>query len=391
MTSAIRKLFSRDDYASITRYFAPLRADVVYADPSGWLDTICSVADTIIQPKLTTSELAHYCLDHGEALATQKNIIANAISHWERRDVATSEFTLFHSVSAATLAVLLFLKERGIKTLIMETPAYIITIEQATAIGIKVVLLPSYEEDGFAVDWMTALRRRRNPAALWLTQPRMSLGFNQYPEEIMLLTQELGNEEFLIIDEATEQMFPSQLRDVSLQSSRIIRLRGMLKAIGLNGLRLAFVLHHKEWRRSFESVQELVGNSLDAFSLRVAADIAQISGRLEQLLMAANNQVVTLRKKAEILAHGSGIGISRLINGYIGCASVDLRGLKGGYADKRRKLLKFCKTRKMPVLLGRNMRFAVDHTREHVRLNYFSREQHITRAVKVLSDFMTES
>jgi hypothetical protein len=133
-----------------------------------------------------------------------------------------------------------------------------------------------------------------------------------------------------------------------------------------------------------------VGSSLDVFSLQSAVAIAAAEGRLRQLLNVANGQVVKLRERAENLSYGTGVTVSHLVNGYIGCASVDFRGMRGSYAEKRRKLLRFCRSRKMPVLLGRNMRFAVDHDREHIRLNYFSQSYHITRAVKVLADFLEE-
>jgi histidinol-phosphate/aromatic aminotransferase/cobyric acid decarboxylase-like protein len=393
MSVAHRTIFPKDDYTRIARFFAPLREGLVYADPSGWLDTVCNVADSITQPHITANGLARYCLDHGESLGAPKQIIANALSAWEGREIPRSEFTLFHSVSSATLGVLMFLKERGVNTLIMETPAYIVTIEQAFTLGFKVVLLPSYEEDNFSINWPKALGRRPTQSALWLTQPRMSLGYNQAPEEILRLSEELSPGEFMIIDEATEQIYPSHLREIAFapQSHKVIRIRGLLKAVGLNGLRLAFVLHGATLRPSFEAVQETVGSSLDIFSLQSAVSIAAAEGRLRQVLNAANSQVVELRERAEALSYGTGVRVSHLVNGYIGCASVDFRGMSGNYAEKRKRLLKFCRTRKMPVLLGRNMRFAFDCNREHIRLNYFLQSHHITRAVKVLADFVEES
>jgi hypothetical protein len=213
MSTTRRTFFPKDDYTRVARFFAPLRTGLVYADPSGWLDTFSSVADNIIQPHLTVNDLARYCIDHGESLAAPKQTIANALSSWESRTVCRSEFTLFHSVSSATLGVLMFLKERGVNTLIMETPAYIITIEQAWVLGINVILLPSYQEEGFSINWSRVLSRRRTRSAIWLTQPRMSLGYNQSPEEVLRLSEELDPEEFMIIDEATEQMYPSHLRE----------------------------------------------------------------------------------------------------------------------------------------------------------------------------------
>jgi len=57
------------------------------------------------------------------------------------------------------------------------------------------------------------LQRRLHPVVYWLTQPRMSLGFDQDVTHVEKLLAHLSPRDFLVIDEATEQRCPSVLHD----------------------------------------------------------------------------------------------------------------------------------------------------------------------------------
>jgi aspartate/methionine/tyrosine aminotransferase len=196
----------------------------------------------------------------------------------------------------------------------------------------------------------------------------------------------LSPHDFLIIDEATEQRHPSVLCNLP-EDVRVIRIRGLLKPMGLNGLRLACVLHPSDLRVPLENAHNVIGSSLDLFSLQTAAELSQKKDIFFKMLSVANTQVTELRKKAEFLALGSGLRLSRLVNGYMGSAFIPFKGGKRKYRENRTRLLEYCRSQRIPVILGSSMLYAFDPDWEQVRLNYFSREHHVLRAVEALTAF----
>jgi len=136
-----------------------------------------------------------------------------------------------------------------------------------------------------------------------------------------------------------------------------------------------------------ENAQDVIGASLDLYSLQMAAELSRKKELFFKMLSVANAQVTELRRKADFLAFGSEIRLSRLMNGYMGCVFVPFKGGKRKYKENRLRLLDFCRSRRMPVILGSNMLFAFDPEWEQIRLNYFSREHHILRAIEVLTAF----
>ena len=107
-----------------------------------------------------------------------------------------------------------------------------------------------------------------------------------------------------MVDEATEQHCPALLSDLSSEdrSDRVLRVRGILKPLGLNGLRLACVIHSSGLRGRLESAQEILGSSIDLYSLNMAAEISQRKDLFFTMLSVANTQVTSLRQRAELMA-----------------------------------------------------------------------------------------
>jgi hypothetical protein len=217
----------------------------------------------------------------------------------------------------------------------------------------------------------------------------MSLGLDQEEASVRELLNGLASEEYLVVDEATEQKCPSVLSALceTYNSERLLRIRGLLKPLGLNGLRLAGVLHHSSLRESLENAQDVTGASLDLYSLAMGAELGRRKKLFFSMLSVANKQVTTLRRKAELLTSGSGVVLSRLVNGYMGSAFVPFRGGTRRYRQNRNELIAYCRECRMPVILGASMFYAFDPEWEQVRLNYFNREHHILRAAEVLSAF----
>jgi histidinol-phosphate/aromatic aminotransferase/cobyric acid decarboxylase-like protein len=384
------QIFRANDFDSVYyQFFEQVWASGhVYADPSGWRDTESPAASLLPATKIEPSDLGRYYLDEDTTLGHLKEQILQLLGVWEMRTIRWEEATLYNSASTATAAVLVALKCLGVRTILFETPAYSVTVNQAKHFSCKVVLCPTYYADGFAIGDL-AIPATERPVALWLTQPRMSLGFNQDLALVERLRLKLSPHDFLVIDEATEQFCPSVLHELSraLVLPRVLRIRGILKPMGLNGLRLACVLHDTALRESLETAQNVIGASLDLYSLQVAADLAARSDLFLSMLAVANAQVTKLRRRAEFLSLGSQIRVSHLVNGYMGSIFVPFSGGRMKYRRNRARLLEYCLSRRMPVILGSSMLYAFDPDWEQIRLNYFSREQHILRAIETLAAF----
>jgi hypothetical protein len=99
--------------------------------------------------------------------------------------------------------------------------------------------------------------------------------------------------------------------------------------------------------------------------------------------------VVALCAAAEKMTMNSAVAINPLVNGYLGSAIVNLSGLGKKQAVRRHRFLLKCKQYGMPVIIGPSMHFASDPPNEAVRLNFFSRREHILRSVAALAEIAT--
>jgi len=379
-----RRLFADDDYTAIVaKYFADLRqAGLVDADPSGWLFTYSEAEPWVVRPKVKARDIARYYIDEREALGVDKEKICALISAWEKRPVSANTVTVCPSGGCASLITLAALKAAGVRRILFETPAYFGTIEQAVELGLKFELVPTYARDGFELPKLASIWRDQSSTALWVTQPRASLGFNQSLAAFENFLR-AHRRHYLVIDEATDQSFPAHLGSLSqnFSKSNLVRLRSFTKGMGLNGFRLAAVIHPAALRAQLVGSVEALGGSLDVHSLKAVAAMADDIPRLKSMLAAANGQVVDLRAKAERLVAGSPLRINHLVNGYIGSLLADLSLLGKNHRSARRRLLEGCREVRTPVMLGATMYLAADPPTEAIRLNFFSHPEHVTRGI----------
>jgi histidinol-phosphate/aromatic aminotransferase/cobyric acid decarboxylase-like protein len=370
----MRSVFARNDYNFLyARYFDDLATSgTVVADPSGWArpETEASID---LSPEKASNALSDYLIDNRKLIAPQKNVLLTLLGQWDLCQYEFSEVTITPSISAASLAVLLLLRNRGIKTVFFETPAYYATIDQATSISLQAVKIPSYHEQSYDWDLTILDQRRRNAIAVWLTQPRFALGQNQSLQRASSILSFLKSRDFLVIDETADQMWPTVLSTLraGAQNPRLIKIRGFMKPLGLNALRMAFVIHGAQWRPLLQEFQWTVGAALDHYSLAAAVQIATAPLLFSSMLSASRARITSLRRRLGTLTVGSLISLSEMENGYLGSAFLDWNDLPGTYATKRRMLLEACRSMKMPVTLSSAMLFAHDTHRERVRINYF--------------------
>src|SRR5262245_36381353 len=128
-------MFDRNDYNDLFKeYFEALvLKGVISADPSGWARPESEVKLRVRMPNSGTP-LSHYLIDNRMLIAQDKEQILDLLSAWDGRAFAFDEATIMPSISAASLTVLLLLREEGVESILFETPAYYATIDQAKSV-----------------------------------------------------------------------------------------------------------------------------------------------------------------------------------------------------------------------------------------------------------------
>lgn len=304
------------------------------------------------------------------------------LSVWEDSAVGIDEFTLCPSGALASLITLGTIRAHGVDTIVFETPCYFGTVEQAEELGFRIELIPTYRAEDYVLKNPAKRLRLPGRRALWLTQPRVALGWDQTVRALQDTLQSL-DDNFLIIDEVTDQSFPAHLRSLrrDFPTANIIRIRSFTKPMGLNGFRLSAIMHPERLRKSVTDALELFGGTLDAHSVLAVNALADDVDTLERMLKAVNGQVNTLRIKAERLSRGSPVIVNRLVNGYIGSMIVDLSSLGRNGVTRRRRFLENCERLRTPVILGPSFYLAKDPPLEGVRLNFFQHSDQVLRGV----------
>mgnify|MGYP001762481742 CR=1 len=381
--------YAPDDYEHVNAtYFSEiLRNKSWKALPAGWLNPHSVAADQFVMQPSKIDDSIRYALDEDYSLGDQKAAILQILSTWENNDVSWNEVTICPSVSTANLVVLAALKARGIDTVIFETPAYYATLMQATMLGFCVKKIPCLPDNDFeiSIDDLKSLCTL-SPFAVWMTQPRFGIGKNQCREHVRNIAEIMRPSDVLIFDEASEQLYPSVLSNLEIIGCNVIRTRSLLKGLGLNGLRTAVILHPSEWRAEMEIQLEPSGASLDRFSLRNVASLAENSMLLPALLATANSQATGFRKELDLMTLGTWIKPTTLVNGYMGSLILDFNKLPGNYLQKREALLNYCKSQKMPVVLRASIGFPYDESWEAIRINYFTSRENVMTSAQILID-----
>lgn len=388
--------YAKDDYEDVNAEFFNdiLRTKTWSSLPAGWHNPKSIAAETFQLQQASFGDGLQYALDESFALGDLKEAILNVLGRWEARALAWEELTVCPSVSTANLVVLSALKARGYRHICFESPAYFATPVQAEMLGFEVQRASGTRANDFDIPVSTFVESFSGTRkALWLTQPRFGLGTNQDLTKLRELASRLSPDDVIVFDEAAEQMHPSVLSALGPTSCAVLRTRGLMKGIGLNGMRLAAILHPDDWRDVLELMLEPCGASLDRFSLKNFATFAESPLLLPSLLDTANRQASRLRKEAELITLGTWAKPTPLINGYIGSVMLDFRGLPGDYASKRHAFLHYCREQHMPVVMRASIGFPHDDTWEAIRLNYFTPDENVARSAETLVsayDYLSE-
>jgi histidinol-phosphate/aromatic aminotransferase/cobyric acid decarboxylase-like protein len=367
-------------------YFEDMIAqECVAADPSGWARTEPGAQMTLEVP-MPPELLGHYVVDNRKLIAPQKEKLKRLFSEWDGRDYLFDEITLAPSISAASLATLLLLRSVGVRRILFETPAYYAVLDQAELFGFETELVATHACHQYR--WQPSIWAvgKNEACAFWITQPRYGLGINQNADDVAALLADIGPEQFLVIDETADQCWPSVLSSIQSTSLRgLIKIRGIMKPLGLNGLRLAAILHAPCWRLKFQELLWLVGAALDRYSLIAAEEIAETPHLFATMLQSARQRIVVAQRLIAAAAHGKPLVVSSMENGYLGVVEIDWE--HAAYRRDRAELLAHCRQARMPVTLGPAMIFARDESRERIRLNYFMPRQDLEYCISQLAAF----
>jgi aspartate/methionine/tyrosine aminotransferase len=384
-TANKKEVFLPDDFFKIdNRYFKKLRETKdIKADPSYWFDSESPVCNI-----LSNKNVQKYRIDFNSGLKDEKFILIDAISKWDDQKYNYNNITVCSSATSASFIVLGFLQNK-VDSIIFETPAYYASIIQAKKLGFRVQYIPTYFSDNFQIEETSIkfIKSAKTAKAIWVSQPRFGIGINQNKDLLSNVLKCLTDKDFLIIDEATEQLFPAFLNEFNFRYRKnIIKLRSFLKPTGLNGPRLSYILHDTGYRISVQSYLELVQGAIDCFSLEYTCKLLQNITYFQEMLIISNKYVKNIARKIELITRGTVIVNIPLENGYIGSVAIKLYN-EGNFLKERNRFLLYCNKVKVPVILGSAMYFAIDNTFEFIRINYFNSEFNITNGIHLLLKF----
>lgn len=378
--------FLKDDFEQLRRlYFEDLWIrGSCKTDPSGWVDTELLSKDLLPHSIQKVYGIERYYIDEWNDLAGIKESFVDFASAWDSYPYSFHNLTLCSSVTVGLAIVLSALKRKGIKTILVETPAYFAGLSQAIDFGLNVVLLPTYFQDGFE---LTGLKRSISkvvkPLALLISQPRTYLGINQKPATLAGHLRFLSRDDFLVIDEALEQDWPSTLNWISSSDHNVIRVRSFTKGIGLNGLRLGCILHDESLRGDIISSMENFQGGLNIQSMLMTRELIKDVSLFKRLLAAANKRVLDLKRRADMEVLGSCLVLSEIRNGYLGSVALPRPLALSKKVNWRKRIISQCVRFRCPVVLGSSMYFARDRRHEFIRLTYFNAEMQILNGLKI--------
>ena len=380
----VSRVFYPDDIDRIQKkYFHALREDGKdITDPSFWYDNYSPVLE-----KENLSQFGRYRSDYGASLNDEKPKLVDAFSKWDNQNYKHDEITICASATSASLIILAHLNDHcGVKHIYFETPCYFASLSQAQMLGYIVERIPTYRDN----DFQLSLNQipANSPKVIWHTQPRYGLGQHQDKEILSKYLETLGKKDFIVLDEAADNTYPAWLSDFGFSlDPRILKIRSPFKGAGINGPRISAILHAGQHRKSIEIFLEKLQGSIDVNSLNFCLKIMGNENLYRSILQNSNRQILDINKSLHLLSIGTGLRVSQMQSGYIGCVAVPYSNPEIKTYHKREELLAYCANHRMPVILGANMNFAIDPEFEFVRLSYFNREETLRRAISILATF----
>ncbi len=363
-----------------------------FFDISGWRDTISPQWPILENFKfpLAGKSFASYYSDKSPSFLEIKEILRIELCKWIEQDISNFEFTICDSVTIASMALLLALKESGINLVYFETPCFYAPYYQAIELGMQAVLIPTFLEDEFELSIDKFVKEMPDNSILWIFQPRYCLGKNTSNEQIEALGARLGKNSYLVIDEATDFSYPAFL-NVPCNSNRekIIRIRSFFKATGINGIRTAAIVHPYSMKKRLENTFEIIQGGLSFPSHAMTSEIVKKNEILQLMLSEGQKLVFENYKLLDNLAFGSSIKLHVLENGYYGCGHISKPiGSAESLEDFRKRILAFCLLNGVRILTGNNWLLARNDNAIFFRINYYKSFFELSEGLQRLMRFI---
>lgn len=377
--------FQKDDFFEINKkYFDKIINDKSdYLHPSGFLNTDISAVEKFRDITISKENFVEYHNDSTPNVIPYKSVIQNLFNHWDNYSYQMDELTICHSVTIGSIAVLDYLYKQNVRDILFETPSYYATIMQAEKMNFNITKIPSYYDDNF----ISSLQIKTDtPKVYWITQPRISLGTNQDSNYIEDIVNNLREIDYLVIDEATELMFPSHLAfTTKYKNKNIIKMRSVFKGIGLNGPRISTIIHPKNMKNDLNLSLWIYQGGLDIFSLELVKKVCKVD-YFKTILYTSLNQIKETKEILRKHLFSSNIELSNIQNGYIGTLIFNYKN-DNEYKYNRELLLSLLSQNRIVVTLGASMNFALDEKREYIRLNYYINQEQLVKSISIIKTF----
>lgn len=387
-------VFEPNDYMEvIDRYYEPsLRRGVRLADMSGWEFSPQALPAPMTVSLPMHADLARYYADSGRRLDEIKAQILPALEILDGHALDAEGVMLLPSTTVAINIILGILKSAGTRSLVVEAPAYYAVMDAAQRIGLPYELIaPIQCPDGsFATDLPTLVARlEEKNVCLWLHQPRYAVGDDLSPELVNNLLACTGDSCFLVVDEANDDTTPSVLGGIGINAPNFFRLRSLSKPIGLNGVRLAMLLHPPQWRDRIVDTMWSTGGALDWFSVSFAKSLASPPRLYADLLAQTREKLNAQRHLVAVALSGAPMHLLPGRTGSLGVIRLDWRGRRGREEYKREALIRHLADNGIPAMLGAHCFFPKAIGFEHMRVNLFNEPITLRDSVAVLHSFFS--
>lgn len=381
------KRYLADDFFEIRKkYFSTKKT---YFAPSSAQENTIPVLSMLSSYNIDKEQLVPYQNDEaGLGLEARRAICG--ILQAEGEVFTPNEVTISPSITSASINVLYFLMSRGINKILLETPCYYATKFQIESFGLDLEMIPTYEKDRF--EWNLDINKMQD-TAIWVTQPRISLGLNQSITRLNEICCNLMSKNcFLVVDEATELQVPAIMANRLFNShrQRIIRLRGLLKPFAINGPRIAFILHGDDIAEELKKFVWISHGGIDRFSVNTILDFSHKSDHYVFMKKCAFEQIFDNARRINQLLHNHPVKTVTYENGYTSALILPLNRSamsKIIYLDKREKLINFVERLGVFPTLGPSMYFSYDGKHEFLRINYLTDIVKLSNFVSRLPSF----
>ena len=385
-----------NDYFEIKRkhYDQFVSVANVSADFSGWEHSPDAPFPSISARPPSREDLNRYYADSARRLEDFKQPLRQLLCSWEMEKISYDEFSLLPSTTIAMTLIIAVLEERGVKKIIFDTPLYFAALENVKSRGWEVEFVKPVDVTTGRLDIeriQTLLCS--DDTCLWLHQPRYSIGVDLRTEDLESIAVAFQGNRFLVIDEANDDSFPSGMRQAlrNVRSEKLFRIKSLVKPFGLNGINMAFILHHGTHREDLVDNMWRLGGTLDYYSLDYIRQLATPPSFYQDLLLDIRSQ---LAKRRDLISDMISSENSRLLpatTGFLSAIRMRLPGNLEHGQEARNQLVGHFARHRIPVMLGAHIYMPHLPGHEHIRVNLFNSEDDIIYSCSVIREFLAES